>query len=187
MTTEEYIKKYKRSAIYSTYGSKLFPSVVLAQGILESGNGNSKLARDYKNHFGIKADSNWRGKIVRLDTGEVFNGKNVVINDSFRVYNNSTSSFVDRNKFLLENPRYKKAGVFNVKTPEDQARKLQSAGYATDPNYANKIINIINKYNLKSIDLQRTVENSLINIAIIAVLVYLLYWLFKKNIFKFIF
>lgn len=121
----------------------LFPSLAIAQAILESGNGRSDLARVYHNHFGIKANSAWRGKVVSLKTKEVYDSKEVTIIDGFRAYDSAEDSFRDRNRFLAVNRRYTTNGVFSAATPQEQAKALQRAGYATDPNYANKLIDLI--------------------------------------------
>lgn len=157
MTREEFIRKYGQTAIDSTQGTTLFPSVKMAQAMIESANGNgvpeaSTLAKVYKNFFGIKADSSWKGKVVNLNTREVFNGKDEIINDGFRVYPGALDSFRDHTAFLEENPRYTAGGVFSATTPEAQARALQASGYATDPNYAKTIISLINKHGLKELD-----------------------------------
>lgn len=117
---------------------------MIAQAIIESGNGNSVLARDYNNHFGIKADRSWKGRLVRLNTREVFKGRSTYITDGFRVYDTLEDGFQDRNKFLEVNPRYTKAGVFDARTPEEQCEAFQRAGYATDPNYAKLLIAVVN-------------------------------------------
>jgi len=157
MTREEYIKRFTPAVVSSTKGTGLFPSVMMAQAILESSSkygiaGGSMLASLYNNHFGVKADKSWKGKKVNLKTREVFSGKEVVIGDYFRVYDHPEQSFKDRNEFLLKNSNYRKAGVFNTTTPEAQAEALQKAGYATDPKYASLLKAIILKYNLKALD-----------------------------------
>lgn len=157
MTREEYIAKFKEVVIDSVKGTGLFPSVMMAQAILESANkygqpGASELASEYNNHFGIKADSKWKGKKVNLKTREVYDGKSVMEGHFFRVYENPALSFKDRNQFLIANPRYRKAGVFTASTPEGQAEALHKAGYATDPAYAQLIKFLIKKYKLKELD-----------------------------------
>ena len=151
-TRLDYIKRFTDATINAARGTGLFPSLFMAQAILESGNGQSTLAKKYNNHFGIKATKSWKGKVIDMKTREVYNGNEVYIKDGFRWYDNPESSFKDRVKFLKQNPRYKKYGVFSAKTPEEQADALQRAGYATAPNYASTLKWIINKYNLKSLD-----------------------------------
>jgi len=129
--TSDYISKSSKDMIDACYNTGLFPSVMMAQGILESGNGKSELAAKYNNHFGIKDSGKWVGGTVILPTKEEVNGKSVSINAKFRTYYNSFDGFVDRVNFLKNNPRYTNAGVFSAKTPEEQAEALLKAGYAT--------------------------------------------------------
>lgn len=155
LSRSQFIDKYGPYARQATEGTLLFPSVMLAQAILESNNGNSLLTREAFNFFGIKADKSWlnAGKpYVSKQTTEYVDGEPVVIVGKFRKYSNPTESFKDRNNFLLSNSRYTKAGVFSAKTPEEQARALQTAGYATDPNYSTLLIKLINQNNLKQFD-----------------------------------
>jgi flagellum-specific peptidoglycan hydrolase FlgJ len=157
MTREEYIKKFGSVVLEAVKGTGLFPSLMMAQAILESSDkhgvpGNSTLARLHNNHFGIKADKSWLGPKVNLKTREVFDGSEVVIGDFFRVYEDATQSFRDRVAFLKKHTRYTKAGVFLAKTPEEQAEALKAAGYATDPNYATILNALIKKLNLYGLD-----------------------------------
>lgn len=144
MTREEYIKKIAPIATKVCRGTGLFASTMVAQAIIESGNGNSSLAKDANNHFGIKADRSWKGAVWSGKTREVIGGKDVYITDGFRWYSTIEEGFRDRNKFLKENKRYTQAGVFIAKTPEQQAEAFQLGKYATDPNYASIIKSVIN-------------------------------------------
>lgn len=157
MTREQYIDTYSGAVINSTKGTRLFPSLMMAQAILEGsdakGNpGNSNLAKFYNNLFGIKADPAWTGKKVLMPTREVIGGKSKMVNAWFRHYDTPEQCFTDRVQFLLKNPRYVKAGVFNANTPEEQAEALQRAGYATDPKYAAILKSLILRHNLKKLD-----------------------------------
>lgn len=152
MKIEKYIKDFSWAAIESTNGTGLFPSVKMAQAIVESAAGNSVLAAKHNNHFGIKRGIGWKGEVVSMKTGEVFDGKNVTITDTFRKYNDAIQSFFDHTKFLQRNSRYAKAGVFTATTPEKQVEAIRAAGYATDPQYVAKIVSVINKWNLKELD-----------------------------------
>jgi flagellum-specific peptidoglycan hydrolase FlgJ len=157
MTRKEYIQKYRDVVLEAVKGTGLFPSLMMAQAILESSDmkgvpGNSSLARLYNNHFGIKADKSWIGPKVNLKTREVFDGRDVMVGDFFRVYEDATQSFCDRIAFLKKNARYTKAGVFSAKTPEEQAEALQTAGYATDPKYAVILKSVIKKESLYELD-----------------------------------
>lgn len=155
LSRSQFISKYAPAAVQATANTPLFPSVMLAQAILESGDGNSSLSKEARNFFGIKADSLWLtigGPYVVKSTTEYINGVAVKIDAKFRKYESAVASFRDRNDFLMKNKRYTNAGVFKASTPEAQAQALQNAGYATDPNYANLLIGLINKNNLKQFD-----------------------------------
>ncbi len=119
-------------------------SITLAQGILESKAGKSELATNGKNHFGIKCHKGWQGKTILHDDNE--------LKECFRKYDNPEASFKDHSKFLAQRKRY--AFLFRLpKTDyEAWARGLKKAGYATDPSYPDKLIYIIEKYNLSKYD-----------------------------------
>ncbi|RDY29352.1 glucosaminidase [Romboutsia weinsteinii] len=158
----KFIDNLKDDAIdnYKTY--KVLPSITIAQAILESGWGESSLAKDYNNLFGIKADIYWSGSSVTLETTEFEDTK---INDKFRKYDNQGDSLKDHAKFLAENKRYKNNGVFDMNTYIYQAKALEKAGYSTamDENgkklYASRLIEIIRQYNLQIIDSEVQSEN----------------------------
>lgn len=153
MEKQEFIEKYTPVVLQATSGTRLFPSVMMAQAALESGWGRSKLASLYNNLFGIKADPSWKGEKVVLSTGEYLQGIWQNVKDAFRVYSDPVLSFRDRVKFLEENPRYR--AVFEAQTPEEQARALQNAGYATDPKYATKLIATIHANEFKELDIKK--------------------------------
>lgn len=141
MTRQEFVSKYGGFVKSATSGTGIFPETLIAQAIIESsdssGNvGGSKLAKNYNNFFGIKANKSWKGKSVNMKTGE-FTGTPdaVVINDFFRAYDSPEDSIADYVKFLKGNKRYANAGVFNAKTPQEQGALLQKAGYATGAGY----------------------------------------------------
>lgn len=152
MTRQEYIAAVRGAAILACQGTDLFPSLMIAQAAVESGNGGSELALEALNHFGIKADASWHGKTMTLMTHEVVMGKTVTIPAKFRAYDTLNEGFKDRNDFLYAQPRYHKAGVFTAATPEAQAQAFQDAGYATDPNYAKLLISVLHDDNLKPYD-----------------------------------
>lgn len=151
MTPTEFINKFGNAFAVACLGTGLFPSVKLAQAALESGWG-SKIAGN--NLFGIKASGKttpyWNGDYVTSRTSEYQNGGFVNQNSRFRKYLTVGDSVKDHTYFLQQYSRY--ANVFTAKTPEEQANALQAAGYATDPNYAGKLISIINTYNFKQFD-----------------------------------
>lgn len=146
------IDEIKKLAVQHSRGGML-PSVFAAQAILESGvaSGGSLLARSYNNYFGIKAGSGYSGMYTLLNTKEEdASGNLVTIKDKFRVYNAPSDSFKDRADLLLSLPRYTEA--YHQTTPETQAAALQQAGYATDSSYATKLVGVIDKYNLRTLD-----------------------------------
>ena len=142
--TLDYIDKYKNVAMEEMVKYKIPASITLAQGILESGNGQSKLAKKGNNHFGIKCHSNWRGKTMRLDDDAP--------KECFRVYKTPEESYRDHSKFLKNGQRY--AFLFDLKITDYKAwaKGLKKAGYATLPTYATVLINLIETYNLQQYD-----------------------------------
>lgn len=150
----EFINKLKDCAIENYREYKILPSVTIGQAILESNWGESGLSKKHNNYFGIKPGSKWTGKVTVMTTKENYND---VIKDGFRAYDSMEESIKDHGKFLYERSIYKQ--IFNESTYQGQAQALEDAGYATtiDKNgnriYADKIINIIETYNLNTIDL----------------------------------
>ncbi|MDF2506045.1 glucosaminidase domain-containing protein, partial [Clostridium sp.] len=151
LNTEQFINTVAPAAEDTYKKDKIFPSVTLAQAMLESGEGTSALTKKANNLFGIKAFS-WPGKIIQMPTRENYKGINVVIMGKFRAYDNWTQSVEDHGSFLVNNNTYKKHGVFAATSYTAQAKALQSAGYATDPGYAQKLIGLIKEYNLNQFD-----------------------------------
>ena len=139
-TTEEYISTYKDIAIRHMRKYGIPASIILAQGILESSNGNSELARYANNHFGIKCTSEWHGKTYYHDDDKP--------NECFRSYPNAEASYRDHVEFL-KRPRY--AQLFNLRRSDYKgwAHGLKNAGYATNPKYPQLLINLIERYNLE--------------------------------------
>ena len=144
MTTPEYIELYKDVAIKKQKEFKIPASITLAQGILESGSGNSKLARKAKNHFGIKCHKSWKGKRYFMDDDTK--------DECFRKYKKVEDSYRDHSKFLTQRGRY--TFLFDYKTTDYKkwAYGLKKAGYATNPKYPQLLIKIIEKYNLDKYD-----------------------------------
>lgn len=143
MTTQEFIQKYKWIAIWQHIRFGIPASITLAQGIVESGSGNSRLAKQANNFFGIKAYSN-------PDNLPVMYFSDDVANEPFRVYPNANASFTDHSKFLLENPRYDV--TLKAKNYVEFAKELKKAGYATAPNYAQILISTIENNDLYQYD-----------------------------------
>lgn len=143
MTNAEFVKQHYGQALVASKGSGIFIETLLGQSILETSSGKSLLSRKYNNYFGIKADKSWKGRSVNMKTGEVFNGKSVTINSNFRVYDSFLDSAKDYIKFLKENPRYTKAGVFKAKNYKEQIQAIKNAGYATGTNYVDAVVKIV--------------------------------------------
>lgn len=136
----DYIDTYKDIAVDHMKKYKIPASITLAQGLLESGAGRSSLTQSSNNHFGIKCHNDWKGqKVYKADDGP---------NDCFRKYKKAEDSFDDHSRFLVEKPRYK--SLFSLKITDYQgwAKGLQQCGYATDKAYANKLIKLIEDYEL---------------------------------------
>lgn len=140
----DYVKTYNSFAIENMRMYKIPASITLAQGILESGSGNSDLARKSNNHFGIKCGSNWKG-------GKTYHDDDAK-GECFRTYNSVLDSYNDHSKFLTGNSRYQELFLFRVDDYESWAKGLSKAGYATNPNYAHLLIKIIEDLNLNSYD-----------------------------------
>src|SRR5690606_38348392 len=146
-TAEAYISKYKDIAIAEMNQYGIPASIKLAQALLESGNGNSSLARNANNHFGIKCTTAWQGRTVLKSDDNP--------DDCFRVYNNPEESFRDHSEFLL---RKRYAALFELNKDDyiGWARGLKTAGYATNPRYAELLISLIERYNLHQYDRAET-------------------------------
>lgn len=148
-----FIETYKNDVIESTSGTSIFPSVKMAQMILETNWGKSRIGN---NMFGIKAKGAktpfWDGSLNQAKTTEVIDGKSGTYTEPFRAYKTVADSIRDHSYFILTNSRYKNAGVFDAVTYQDQAKALQKAGYATDPDYADKLIQIISWNQLYDLD-----------------------------------
>ena len=141
---EDYIKKYRELAVEEMKKYHIPASITLAQGLLESGAGQSTLARKSNNHFGIKCGSDWRGKTVSHDDD--------ARGECFRAYKHPKESYEDHSKFLAGRSRY--ASLFKLKITDYKgwARGLKKAGYATNPRYADQLIGIIELYELHKYD-----------------------------------
>lgn len=139
-TIPEYIQTYQEVALEGMRRNGIPASITLAQGILESDAGNSELAREANNHFGIKCHKDWTGPSVKKDDD--------ARNECFRKYRNALESYEDHGRFLKDRPRY--AFLFELE-PSDYkgwAHGLKKAGYATNPQYATILIRVIEEYEL---------------------------------------
>jgi hypothetical protein len=146
ITRQEYIDTYKDLAMQEMERTGIPASITLAQGLLESGDGNGRLARKANNHFGIKCHDDWKGKTITHDDDE--------LNECFRKYKSVEESFRDHSDFLSNRSRY--APLFEIR-PDDYkawAKGLKQAGYATSPTYAESLIHIIEENELFQYDQQ---------------------------------
>ena len=144
-SAEEYISTYSNLAVNEMKRTGIPASITLAQGMIESGMGKSRLAVEANNHFGIKCHDDWTGPTVRHNDDRR--------NECFRKYRSPEESFRDHSDFLVNQNRYR--ALFDL-DPEDYkswARGLKRAGYATNPEYANMLIRKIEEYGLHSYDL----------------------------------
>lgn len=155
MQREDFIKMLEPMAIdvYEEYG--IYPSVVISRAAIESDWGKSGLSKEGFNLFGIKADKSWDGKTISMTTKEGYDDTEEA---AFRKYRSFKESIYDYGKFLKENKRYEKAGLFKAKNAKEQAQILENAGYATKENskgelvYADVLVNVIDNYELEKID-----------------------------------
>lgn len=143
-TYPQYIDAYKGEAINQMHKYGIPASITLAQGLLESGGGNSLLATKGNNHFGIKVGVGWHGDYMLKDDDAP--------NEKFRVYDSPLESYEDHSLFLKRGKRY--ASLFTLATSDYKgwAHGLKKAGYATNPQYAYLLINLIERYNLQQYD-----------------------------------
>lgn len=146
-TDNAFINTIAPGAVETYNKYNILPSITIAQAILESGWGKHKVGN---NVFGIKATSDWKGKTKTATTTEYKNGKWVSEKATFRDYDSVADSLLDHAELVGTKDRY--AAVRSATNYKDAARALQSAGYATDPNYANKLINLIEQNNLTQFD-----------------------------------
>ena len=144
LTQKEYIDRYKKIAIKKRKEYKIPASITLAQGLLESGSGNSRLAVKANNHFGIKCHLEWSGKTFRKDDDKK--------DECFRKYKSPEASFNDHSLFLTSRNRYSFLFDYDVTEYKKWARGLKKAGYATNPRYPQKLIELIERHNLDKYD-----------------------------------
>jgi LysM repeat protein len=149
ITTDEYIAAFKDIAVLEMHQFGVPASITLSQGILESSSGNSRLAKEGNNHFGIKCKSDWTGKTIYVDDDAP--------NECFRAYNTVLESYKDHSAFLRSNWRYQELFKLSVTDYKGWAEGLRKAGYATNPKYHEILINLIDRYELHKFDyIQKT-------------------------------
>ena len=141
---QAYIDKYAALAVHEMYRSGVPASITLAQGMLESGNGLSELAVKGNNHFGIKCHNNWTG-------GKMYHDDDAK-GECFRKYSDPELSYRDHSDFLRYRDRYKFLFDLDPTDYEGWAHGLRKAGYATDPSYPQKLIRLIEEYDLHKLD-----------------------------------
>ena len=146
---EKYIRDFQDIAIEQMHKTGIPASITLAQACLESGDGTSYLAKEGNNHFGIKCHG-WKGKTIRYDDDRK--------NECFRKYDSAEESFRDHSDFLVSGGRY--AFLFDLEPTDYKgwAKGLKKAGYATNPNYAERLIRIIEEYQLYRLDRPEAAE-----------------------------
>ena len=169
MNKSEFLNKFATIIVKTTTGTPLFPSVAIAQCILESGWGRYCMGAA-NNFFGIKAFPTWKGKVISTTTtevlksgtvrfkgtGKIYNTYNEAITDGakkqtlFRCYSSFVESIQDHTDLIVKSPRY--AAALIVKTPEAQITEIKKAGYATATNYVKTIMQIINDNSLTNYD-----------------------------------
>lgn len=148
----EYIDQYSGIAVDEMEAYGIPASITMAQGLLESGAGRSQLTKESNNHFGIKCRKDWKGERVYHDDDQK--------GECFRKYKSAKESYEDHSQFLKRNPRY--ASLFQLQKTDYKgwARGLKKAGYATDPKYADRLIDIIETYELQNLDTKKGVKKA---------------------------
>ena len=150
ISRKEYIEKYSSLAVKQMHQYKIPASITLAQGILESNNGNSRLAVKANNHFGIKCHG-WEGKKIFADDDKK--------NECFRNYKNVLESFVDHSLFLNKYSRYEFLFDYKITDYISWAKGLKKAGYATNSKYPELLIKIIEENKLYQFDREKIDKN----------------------------
>lgn len=138
-----YIDKYKKICVEQMQRYHIPASITMAQGLLESGAGRSRLATEAHNHFGIKCHSDWKGPYIVVDDD--------LRGEHFRKYKNDRESFIDHSEFL-HRKRYERLFRLDIRDYKGWARGLKACGYATSPTYAENLIRIIEMYSLSQLD-----------------------------------
>jgi flagellum-specific peptidoglycan hydrolase FlgJ len=140
----EYIEKYKTIAKDNMVRTNIPASITLGQAILESGAGTGPLSVQANNHFGIKCHKEWTGDSIKYDDDEE--------DECFRKYDDPSQSFVDHSYFLTSRPWYEPLFELEKDDYKSWAEGLKNAGYATDPKYPQKLISLIERYQLQRFD-----------------------------------
>lgn len=150
ISKKEYVETWRSTAVQQMIQYKIPASITLAQAILESGSGNSELARKGNNHFGIKCHD-WDGQTIYLDDDQK--------GECFRVYNSAEESYNDHSDFLKKKQRYSNLFLLEVNDYKGWAKGLKEAGYATNPKYPELLIEIIEDLKLNELDVLGSPNN----------------------------
>ncbi len=156
-----YVERYKDIAVQERIRTGIPASITLAQGLYESGIGVSELATIANNHFGIKCKSTWKGEthFVKDDDYDA-NGK--LIKSCFRKYNSVEESYRDHSDFLVNNDRYNELFLYADSDYKAWAKGLKRCGYATNPKYAEKLIDLIDRYALYQYDYEEPTQELIV-------------------------
>ena len=146
MSPDDFIEKMRPGADECEATDGIPAAFTIAQGALESAWGSSGLCIQANNIFGVKADKSWKGRIYTKSTREYLNGQWVMIAALWRAYDTWAECMLDHAEFFKDNPRYSKA--LETNDPEEFARRVAAAGYATDPRYADKLISVMRAHDL---------------------------------------
>jgi hypothetical protein len=161
LTRNAYLDQWRGTAIQQQKEFHIPASITMAQAILESGSGNSELARKANNHFGIKCH-NWKGETILIDDDQK--------SECFRVYRTAEESFKDHSMFLKTKSRYAFLFQIPISDYKSWAKGLKDAGYATNPQYADLLIDLIEDLKLNELDLPAITEmkpQSIVNYSIL--------------------
>ena len=146
-----YIDKYKEMAMQQQQKYRIPASITLAQGLLESGAGRSRLAREANNHFGIKVPGGWTGPYILVDDDRP--------KEKFRKYRSAEESYEDHSLFLKK-PRYSRLFTYRITAYKAWAKGLKACGYASSPTYAQSLIRFIEMYSLHQFDTRKPVRHT---------------------------
>tara|TARA_R110000824_G_scaffold27582_1_gene93586 strand:+ start:935 stop:1549 length:615 start_codon:yes stop_codon:yes gene_type:complete len=198
-TRKGFVKKYGSDIAKAVKGTGILAGTLVAQAIVESQGkvasgsyrvGASTLSQEANNYFGIKCYGGWKGKTYNIDTGEQKpdGSRYVDKNACFRKYDSVKDSMKDYLKFLKENPRYEKAGVFKAKSVKEQAEVLKRGGYATSVKYADTINKVylgvkeeVDKYAKPKTDIGKIIVFSIVGLSVIGVGIGLYHYFKTKN------
>ena len=158
MEIKQFIECVAPDVVKSCNAANLLPSPSIAQAIIESNKGESRLAVEGNALFGIKADSRWSGETISMPTKEFVDGGYINVVEPFRKYGSWAESIEDHTQFLVKNKRY--SNLFGVRDYKEYCHLIKQDGYATAPDYAQTLINCIERYNLAQYDvIQEEVED----------------------------